>query len=78
MSLSAKKKKHNIYYRKISFATPDCFAPYLVNVPTKEYYSICLEMGFIFKAFCVKILERGRIYVRAPFQKLYFRAVLAY
>ena len=41
---------------KKSLATPDCFAPYLENVATKEYFYKCLETGFIFEEFCVKIL----------------------
>ena len=28
-------------------ATAGCFAPYLVNVATKEYCSICLETAFL-------------------------------
>ena len=36
--------------------TPDCFDPYLVNVATKEYCSICLEMTFISEEFGMKIL----------------------
>ena len=34
-----------------SLATPDCFAPYLVNVVTKEYCSICLETAFLSEEF---------------------------
>ena len=45
-----------LYYRKKSLATPDCFAPYLVNVATQEYCCICLETGLISEEFCVKIL----------------------
>ena len=36
--------------------TPDCFAPYLVNIGTKEYCSICLETAFISEEFGMKIL----------------------
>ena len=43
-----------IYYRK-NIATPDCFAPYLVNVPTKEDCSICLETAIISKELRVKV-----------------------
>ena len=39
-----------------SSATLDCFAPYLVNVATKEYCSIYLETAFISKEFGMKIL----------------------
>ena len=35
---------------------PDCFAPHLVNVATKEYCSTCLETAFISEEFCLKIL----------------------
>ena len=45
-----------VYYQKKSLATLDCFAPYLINVATKEYCSICLETGFISEEFCLKIL----------------------
>ena len=45
-----------LYNRKKSLATPDCFAPYLVNVATKEYCSICLETAFISEEFGTKIL----------------------
>ena len=41
---------------KKSLATPDCFAPYLVNVATKEYCFICLETVFIAEEFYVKML----------------------
>ena len=44
-----------IYYRKKS-CDSGLFAPYLLNVATKEYCSIYLEMGFISEEFCVKIL----------------------
>ena len=37
--------------RKKSLATPDCFDPYLVNVATKEYCSICLKTAFISEEF---------------------------
>ena len=39
-----------------SLATLDCFAPYLVNVAAQEYSSVCLETGFLFEEFCVKML----------------------
>ena len=39
-----------------SLATLDCFGPYLVNVATKEYCSICLETVFISKEFGMKLL----------------------
>ena len=39
-----------------SLATPDCFAPYLVNVATKEYCSMCLETAFISEEFGRKFL----------------------
>ena len=39
-----------------SLATLDCFGPYLVNVATKQYCSICLETAFISKEFGMKIL----------------------
>ena len=39
-----------------SFATPDCLAPYLVNVATKEHCSICLETALISKGICVELL----------------------
>ena len=39
-----------------SLATPDCFAPYLVNVTIKEYCSICLETAFLSEEFGMKIL----------------------
>ena len=42
--------------RKKSLATPNCFDPYLVNVATKEYCSICLETAFISDEFGMKIL----------------------
>ena len=45
-----------LYNRKKSLATPDCFAPYLVNVATKEYCSICMETAFISEEFGTKIL----------------------
>ena len=35
-------------------ATPNCFAPYLVNVATMEYCYICLETGFISKTMLEK------------------------
>ena len=46
------------------------FDPYLVNVATKEYCSICLEMAFTSEKFGMKILmvvaaaeeKRGRTY----------------
>ena len=55
-----------------SIATPDCLAPYLVLVATKEYCSMCLEMGLISEEICMEILvvllaaeeQRGRIYTR--------------
>ena len=40
-----------LYNRKKSLATLDCFAPYLVNVAIKGYCSICLETAFISKEF---------------------------
>ena len=46
-----------LYNRKKSLATPDCFAPYLVNVATKEYCSICLETAFITEEFGMNIFE---------------------
>ena len=72
-------------YNRKSLATPDCFAPYLVNVTTKEYCShgsICLETTFISEEFGMKMRllknsEAGHT-VRAPFQKLHFRVMLAY
>ena len=39
-----------------SLATPDCFDPYLVNVATKEFCSICFETAFISEEFARKIL----------------------
>ena len=53
-----------------NLATPYCFAPYLINVERKEYWSICLETAFIAEEFCIEILavvaaaeeHRGRIY----------------
>ena len=42
--------------RKKSLATLNCFDPYLVNVATKEYCSICLETAFISEEFVMKIL----------------------
>ena len=45
-----------LYNRKKSLATPDCFAPYLVNVATKEYCSIYLETAFISEESGTKIL----------------------
>ena len=45
-----------LYTRKKSLATPDCFDPYLVNVATKEYCSICLETAFISEKFGMKIV----------------------
>ena len=45
-----------MFYRKKSIATPDCFAPNLVNVATMEQCSICLKTGFLSKEFCMKIL----------------------
>ena len=39
-----------------SLATPDCFAPYLVNIATKEYCSICLETAFISEEFDIIFL----------------------
>ena len=39
-----------------SLATPNCFDPYLVNVETKEYCSICLETAFISEEFGMNIL----------------------
>ena len=45
-----------LYNSKKSLTTPDYFAPYLVNVATKEYYSICLETAFISEEFGMKIL----------------------
>ena len=41
-----------LYNWKRGLATPDCFAPYLVNVASKEF----LEMAFISKEFGMKIL----------------------
>ena len=40
----------------IEILTPDCFAPYLANVATTEYCSICLETAFIAEEFGTKIL----------------------
>ena len=53
-----------------SLATPGCFAPYLINVATKEYCSACLETAFLSEEFGMKILmvvaaaeeKRGRTY----------------
>ena len=45
-----------LYNRIKSLATPDCFVPYLVNVATKEYCSICLETAFISEECGMKIL----------------------
>ena len=56
-------------YNRKSLATPDCFAPYLVNVTTKEYCShgsIHLETAFISDELGMKK------------QQLHFRAMLAY
>ena len=39
-----------------SLATKDCSAPYLVNIATKEYCSICLETAFISEEFGIKFL----------------------
>ena len=72
-------------YNRKSLATPGCFTLYLVNVTTKEYCShgsICLETVFISEEFGMKMRllknsEAGHT-VRAPYQKLHFRALLAY
>ena len=45
-----------LYNRKKSLFTLDCFYPYLVNVATKEYCSTCLETAFISEEFGMKIL----------------------
>ena len=39
-----------------NLVTQDCFAPYLVNIATKEYCSVCLETAFISEEFGMKIL----------------------
>ena len=45
-----------MYANGKSLATPDCFAPYLVNVTTNEYCSIYLETAFISEELCMNIL----------------------